>query len=123
MTLSLAALGRSLHKGSRVSFVGLAFGGKGETKACAARRIVGSPQAAAMRFNDGAADGQSHTGAMPLGGKESIEDLVRVLRRQPYPCIADRNHKVLVLRWLRLNCELAPPIHVLHGVDGIHDEI
>src|SRR2546425_6675172 len=47
----------------------LDFSGKNDVKTCAARRVVGSPQAAAMRFNDGAADRQSHTGAMRLRRK------------------------------------------------------
>jgi hypothetical protein len=29
-----------------------------------------------MRFNDGAADAKSHSGAVALGSKEGIEDLV-----------------------------------------------
>jgi hypothetical protein len=32
-----------------------------------------------MRFDDGAADSQSQAGAVTLGGKEGVEDLVRVL--------------------------------------------
>ncbi len=44
-------------------------GGQGELKSCAARRIVGSPQAAPMRLNDGPADPQSHARAVSLGGK------------------------------------------------------
>jgi hypothetical protein len=47
-----------------VSFMDLDFGGKGEVKACTARRVVGSPQAAAMRFHNGSADAKSHAGAM-----------------------------------------------------------
>src|ERR1035438_1386184 len=55
-------------------------GEQGELQSCAARRIVGSPQAAAVRFNNGAADPQSHARAVSLGGKERIKDLVRLLR-------------------------------------------
>src|SRR6266849_81137 len=51
----------------------LGFGGESEIETCAPRRVVGSPQVAAVRFNDGAADGQSHTGSMKLRGKERIE--------------------------------------------------
>ena len=59
----------------------LDFDGQRQAKARATRRIVGSPQAAAMRFNDGAADSKSHAGAVRFGGKEGIKDLARLLRR------------------------------------------
>src|ERR1700682_705072 len=77
-------------------FTCLDFARQGEVKTCAARRVVGSPQAAAMRFNDGAADRQSHTRPMKLRAHEGIEDLVRLLRRQPDAGIADGHHKMLV---------------------------
>ena len=32
----------------------------------------------AMRFDDGATDGQTHAGALRLGRKEGIEDLFRL---------------------------------------------
>jgi len=38
-----------------------------------------------MRFDDGAADAKSHAGAVGLGSKEGIEDLVRLLRGSPTP--------------------------------------
>src|SRR6202045_775579 len=98
------------------------FGGQTEVKTCAARRVVGSPQAAAMRFNDGAADGQSHTDPMKLRGKEGIEDLVR-LYWQPHAGIADGHHKLPLFRSLRLDGELARPIQVLHRIDAVTDEV
>src|SRR2546429_5025872 len=79
----------------RASFVRLGFDRQGEVEACAARRVVGSPQAATMRFNDGAADPKSHAGPMRFRGKERIKDLVRLLRRQAYAGIADRHHELL----------------------------
>jgi hypothetical protein len=39
-------------------------GGQGEAKNCVARRIVGSPQASSVRFNNGPADRQSHARAV-----------------------------------------------------------
>jgi hypothetical protein len=48
-------------------------------KAGAAGRVVGSPQAAAMRFHDGPADPKSHASAVRLRGKERIKDLVGLL--------------------------------------------
>src|SRR5712692_5772843 len=76
-----------------VSF-GRDVGGQGEVETCSARRVAGSPQATAMRFNDGAADGQSHAGPLDLGCKEGIEDLV-LLRGQPHASIADGHKKML----------------------------
>ncbi len=52
-----------------------------EMKCCAAFRVRCSPQAAAVRFDDGAADGESHTGPSNLGGKERVENLVLLVRR------------------------------------------
>ncbi len=72
----------------RRSFISLYLRGQSEIKTCPTGKVVDSPQASAMRFNDGTADAKSHTGAMRLGGKEGIEDLVRLLRRQARPRIA-----------------------------------
>jgi len=58
---------------------------------CASRRVVASPQAAAMRLHDGAADSQSHPGTVSFGGEERIEDLVHLLGGQPHAGIADGN--------------------------------
>jgi len=46
-----------------------------------------------MRFKNGAADAKPHADAVRLGGKEGIEDLVRLLRGKPYAGIADRDQK------------------------------
>src|ERR1700674_2709202 len=76
-----------------------------------------------MRFNDGAADGQPHTGPMKLRGKERTEDLVRLLQGQPHTVIADRHHELLVFRSLRFDRELARSMHVLHRIDAVVDEV
>src|SRR5260370_21973711 len=98
-------------------------GRQNQVKACAARRVVGGPQAAVMRFNDGTADGQSHTGPVNLRGKKRIEDLVRLLRGQPYAGIADADHKLLVFRSPRLDGKLARPIRILHRINAVTDEV
>src|SRR6266566_1794128 len=74
--------------------MGLDFRGKREIKACATRTVVFSPQATAMRFKDGTADAKSHAGAMELGGKEGIKDLVRLLWRKSHAGIADRHQNL-----------------------------
>src|SRR6202035_4337604 len=99
------------------------FGGKGKVKACAAWRIIGNPQAAAMRFHDGAADPKSRASAVRLRGKERIKDLVRLLNRKPKAGIANRHHKFLVLSSPRLDVQLARSIHILHRIDAVHHEI
>src|SRR5882724_119083 len=76
-----------------------------------------------MRFNYGAADGQSHADPMRLRGKKGVEDLVRLLRGQPHAGIADTHHKLLVSRSVRLDGEVARPIHILHRIDAVHDEV
>src|SRR5438046_9484374 len=70
-----------------------------------------------MRFHDGAANAKSHTGAVGFGSKESIEDLVRLLRGKPYTGVTDRDQKLLVFRSLRPDGELPRPILVLHRFD------
>src|SRR3979411_3545445 len=76
-----------------------------------------------MRCNDGTADGQSHTGPENLRGKKRIEDLVRLLRGQPYAGIADGDHKLLVFRSPRLDGKLARPIHIVHRINAVTDEV
>src|SRR5882762_4988575 len=78
------------------SFLCLDFGGQGETKTCAARRVLGCPQAAAMRLDNGSADAKAHTGSVKFGGKECVEDLVPLLRGQPDSGIADGHQHLLV---------------------------
>src|ERR1700694_286806 len=68
----------------RSSFMGLGFGGESEIEASPARSVVGSPQPPAVRFNDGAANPKSHTGAVNFRGEECVKDLVRLPRRQPH---------------------------------------
>src|SRR5260370_585970 len=96
------------------------FGRYCETKSCATRMVVGSPQAAVVRFNDGAADPQSHARAVRLGGKEGSKDLVRLLRWQPHAGITDRDQHLTILTGLRLDNQLARPVHLLHRIDAVH---
>src|SRR5713101_7974085 len=76
-----------------------------------------------MRCDDGTADGQSHTGPVNLRGKKRIEDLVRLLRGQPYAGITDGDHKLLVFRSPRLDGKLARSIHILHRINAVTDEV
>src|SRR5229473_4032096 len=103
--------------------MGLGFGRESEMKTCPARRVVGSPQAATMRFNDRAADPQPHTGALNLRSEECIKDLVCLLRRQSHAGIADRQHDLLVFRSLRFDCEIPCPLHFLHCINAVDDEV
>src|SRR5258708_17612121 len=84
-------------------FMGVDVGGQSKVKTCAARRVVGSPQAAAMRFNDGSADAKPHAGAVLVGRKEGLKDLIRLLRRKSHARIANADHHLLVFRSLRLD--------------------
>jgi hypothetical protein len=78
-------------------------GRQGELKSCTPPGGAGGPQAAAMRLNDRPADAKPHAGAVRLGGKKRIEDLVLLLRGKSYAGVADRHLKLLVLRALRLD--------------------
>src|SRR5258708_33339663 len=57
--------------------------GQAEVKRCPWSGVGGGPEAAAMRFDDRSTDRQPHPGAMRLGREECVEDLIRVLSRQP----------------------------------------
>src|SRR6266478_5026209 len=92
-------------------------------KTCSVRKVVRGPQAPTMRFNDGAADAKPHAGAVRLRCKKRVEDLVRLLWGKPYTCIADGHQNLFFLRSLRLDGQLARPIHFLHRIDAVHDEI
>jgi hypothetical protein len=78
-----------------VSVLDSDFGGEGQVKGCAAGRVVGSPKAAAMRFDDRPADPKSHARAAPLGGKEGIKDIVLLLGWQPLDSIGVNGHLLL----------------------------
>src|SRR5712671_3422244 len=82
------------------SFMYLNFCGQSEIKTRATGRVGGSPQAAVMRFNDRSADGESHTCSIKLGGKNRIEDLLRLLWGQSHAGIAYGYHESAVLCWL-----------------------
>lgn len=84
-----------------VTDVCIGFDGQSETKTSPSGRIVGGPQAAAMGLNNGAADPKSYAGAVNLGGKEGIKDLVRLLRCKPHAGIADRDLKPVAIHSLR----------------------
>src|SRR5256885_6093912 len=65
--------------------------GQSEMKTCAPFRVCGGPQTAAMRFDDGAADWESHTGTMRFRSKECAKYLFGLLRWQSNPRITDRH--------------------------------
>jgi hypothetical protein len=93
-----------------VSFMRLGFPGRVKRKLAPRRGVVSSPQAAAMRFDDGAADAKADAIVVRFGRKKRIENLVRLLRGKPNTGIADRHLKLLVFRWLRRDVQkwLAP---------------
>jgi hypothetical protein len=88
-----------------------------------AAHLVGSPQAAAVRFNNGAADPQPHARAVSLGGKERIEELVLLLRRQPRARIADRDQHLTILAALRPDGQHACSVCILHRFDAVHHQV
>src|SRR6266850_1495010 len=100
----------------------LDFAGERKIKVCATRRVVFSPQATSMRFNDRTADAKSHAGAMELGGKEGIKDLVRLLRRKSHSGIADGHQNLLVFR-SRLDHELPRTVYIFHRLDAIDHKV
>ena len=67
----IVSVGISIASDHSVSFVR-----QRELKGCAWPSIRSSPYTAAMRFDDGPADGQSHSSALRLSREECMEDLL-----------------------------------------------
>src|SRR6202051_4320810 len=97
-------------------------GGQGELKSCASPGGTGGPQVSAMRFNDRATDGQTHTGALILGCKECLENLFRLLRGQSHTGVADR-YQHLTVAGSRLDGKLTFASHFFHGIDAVEHEV
>src|ERR1700733_16077393 len=76
-----------------------------------------------MRLNDGLADAKSHAGAVRLGSKKRVEDLVRMLWGKSYAGVADGDMKLLIPPLLRLDDHLTRSVYFLHRVDAVHDQI
>src|SRR5208282_5522544 len=64
-----------------------------------------------------------HAGAMKLGGKERIENLIGLLRGQAHAGIADGYEDFLVFQQPRINGELPCSIHALHRINAVHDQV
>src|SRR5882757_7925842 len=73
------------------------MGGQREMKSCARSLVGHSPQPAAMRLHNGAADGQPHAATLRLGGKERRKDLIHLLHCQPHARVTDRALELTVL--------------------------
>ena len=65
--------------------------GQRKVKRCPSSGVRGGPHAAAMRLDNGTGDRQSQPGAVWLGGKERVEDLVSLVVGQPHAGIGDGN--------------------------------
>ena len=57
-------------------------GGQCELKCCATSRIGTRPQRASVRLDNPPTDGETHTGALHLGGEEGIEDAIDFCHRK-----------------------------------------
>src|SRR5260221_2744062 len=53
--------------------------------------VAASPQAAAMRLNNPATDGQSYAGSLRFRGEERLENAFGFLSRKPNPRVTHRN--------------------------------
>src|ERR1700691_1232984 len=89
-------------------------------KSSAPSTIGACPQLPAMRLHNRTADGQPHSAALRLGGKERRKDLIHLRRWQSHAGVTDRELKVTVLQ-LRLYRKLSAG--VLHGFDAVKHEI
>src|SRR5437762_9165705 len=81
-----------------LAFCSAARGGQAEEKARPTVRSVFRVNRTAMRFHNGADNGQAHTHSRLLGGKEMIEDFLRAIRRQAGTEIADTDFRASSLK-------------------------
>src|SRR5262245_34696892 len=81
------------------------------------------PQAALVRFDDGAADRQAHTQTGRFGGEERVEDVVDERRRQARPGVAYRHLDLVVPDGDGANVELTAPLHLAHRIHRVAHEI
>jgi hypothetical protein len=58
-----------------------------------------------------------------LGREEGIKNLLYLFWRQTHARIADRDQNLTIVGALRLDSDLARPIHVFHRVDAVHHEV
>src|SRR5690349_441035 len=73
------------------------FSWQGEMKGGSSSIISSGPQLATVRLHNRATDGQPHTAAMRLGGKERRKDLIHLLGWQTHARVADRELELTVL--------------------------
>jgi RNA polymerase sigma factor (sigma-70 family) len=79
---------------------------------------------AAMRLDDGAADGQSHAHAAGLGGEESVEHVVQVIRGHADDGVLHGDRDVIAVGLPRSDHQLPRPVDDRgHGLDGVHHEV
>jgi len=76
-----------------------------------------------MRFDDGPTDGQSHAGALGLGGVEGIKDVFCNVWRQSYAHISYRNQNLSGLVLLRADGKFSTSRDVLHGFDAVEHQV
>src|SRR5262249_11398749 len=94
--------------------------GQREVEDRAMRRIRGGPEPAAVRFDDRAADRQSHAHAAGLRGEEGLEYSVHTVRVDPGAAVLHR-YEHLIGFALRSDQQLPRPVgdgcHRVHPVD------
>src|SRR5215510_14049487 len=106
------SFGRRISKCS-----GRSFRWQRELKGGTSSRVGGRPQAAAMGFDNGAADGQPHAGALRLGGKERRENLLGIPNGKPNARIAHCYQQLVLVGPSRCDGEFAS--RIFHRLDAI----
>ena len=95
--------------------------GQGEGEARARRSAVFGPEAAAVRFDDRAADREPHTHSRRLGGEEGFEGPIGF--GQSWPRIADVNaHRIVCKDGLQTQLSLIWR-HIGHRFDCISNDV
>jgi len=90
-------------------------------KSRASTGVRRGPQTATIRFHDGTADRQAHSGALRLRGEESIKNPIRFFGRQAHASVADRDQDWTTLSHFGLDRKFTS--RVLHGLDGVEHEV
>ena len=93
-------------------------------KTCAARRVIGSRQAASMRFDNRAADAKAACRCRELLVVKKALKISSAWCRGNLTLVSLTDSSSSLFRaGCELTGQLTRPIHVVHGVDAIHDEV
>src|ERR1700722_5553592 len=107
---------------SLINFLGA--GRQRELESCTCISIGNGPQFSAVSFNDGTADGQSHTHALRLGSEEGVENMFHAFGVESRSGILHHDLYAPGFVGLRTDQQDTRPVcYRSHGLDTVHDQV